>query len=67
MVCGERAEASRGVAGRPGAAADEARWHYNGLYHQLLVTLPDRPRLVESLFMTLKGSTPSEPAEPAVV
>jgi precorrin-4 methylase len=34
------------------AVADEARRFYNGLYYQFMVQLPDRKRLVESLFMT---------------
>jgi len=37
-------------------AADEARRFYNGLYHQFTVALPDQPRLVESLFLSLSSA-----------
>jgi len=47
------------------AVADEARRFYNGLYHQFMVALPDRRRLVESLFMTFStaaaAGTPEAP------
>ena len=50
-------------------AADEARRFYNGLYHQFTVALPDQPRLVESLFMTLTHAPAAvvEPTAPAAV
>lgn len=49
------------------AAADEARRFYNGLYHQFVVALPDQPRLVESLFLTITKAPAAvgEPTAPA--
>ncbi|MBU1244475.1 hypothetical protein KKD52_16205 [Myxococcota bacterium] len=41
------------------AVADEARRFYNGLYYQFMVQLPDRKRLVESLFMTFSTAAAS--------
>ncbi len=47
------------------AVADEARRFYNGLYYQFMVQLPDRKRLVESLFMTFTTAAAS-PGVPSV-
>jgi len=45
--------------------ADDARRFYNGLYHRFMTALPDRPRLVESLFPKLTATADPAPAPEA--